>query len=120
LPLNKTKPLSLDKHKRLRRRADFLRFFKDQTSYRLKTCLVFRIKNQVGHFRLGITLKIKASSPERNKVKRTIREFFRKNVGILGSFDYNVVIVKQKTIGFPYFEDLRKDLDNNFEKCLNK
>ena len=70
--------------------------------FRLSECTVFRVPNDLGHFRLGITLKARGSSVERNKVKRQIREGFRTHAEILGSFDYNVVISGSKKMAHPY------------------
>ena len=58
--------------------------------------------NELGHFRLGITLKARGMSVERNRVKRQIRESFRTHAAILGSFDYNVVISGAKKMVHPY------------------
>ncbi len=58
--------------------------------------------NELGHFRLGITLKARGSSVERNQVKRRIRESFRTQAAILGSFDYNVVVPGSKKMAHPY------------------
>ena len=69
---------------------------------RLSECTIFRIRNDLGHFRLGITLKARGTSVERNKVKRQIRENFRINADALGSFDYNVVIPGTKKMAHPY------------------
>ena len=64
------------------------------------------MKNTVGHFRLGITLKARGTSIQRNRVKRQIREAFRKHVKHLGDFDYNVVIPHSKKLAHPYAEKL--------------
>lgn len=58
--------------------------------------------NELGHFRLGITLKARGSSIERNRVKRQIRESFRAQADVLGSFDYNVVISGSRKMAHPY------------------
>ena len=85
-------PFSLGYPKRLHERHQFVRFFENSFVTRLNRCTVFRIPNAEGHFRLGITLKIKCSSVERNQLKRTVREGFRKIAPRLGDYDYNVVI----------------------------
>lgn len=64
--------------------------------------MVFRIPNEQGEFRLGITLKARGTSVERNRVKRAIREGFRINADALGGFDYNVVIPASKKIAHPF------------------
>ncbi|MBU6376289.1 MAG: ribonuclease P protein component, partial [Bdellovibrionales bacterium] len=77
---------------RLHKREDFTRFFERSSVARLGRCTVFRVPNSAGHFRLGVTFKIRCSSVERNALRRRIRESFRQMGPQLGSFDYNVVI----------------------------
>jgi ribonuclease P protein component len=77
---------------RLHQRQEFLKFFEGSTVARLRKAIVFRVPNELGHFRLGITFKIKCSSVERNALRRRIRESFRKVRPSLGSYDYNIVI----------------------------
>ena len=82
---------------------------------------MFRVKNDLGHFRLGITLKARGSSVNRNRVKRQIRESFRTHAEILGSYDYNVVIPAAKKLVHPFpkklGESLRRELKNAFKTC---
>lgn len=77
---------------RLHQRHDFLRFFDGSSVARLRHSIVFRVPNSHGHFRLGVTFKIKCSSVERNALRRQIRETFRRLGPQLGSFDYNLVV----------------------------
>ena len=79
---------------------EYRRFFSGSQVLRLKDCTIFRIPNPLGHFRLGITIKARGGSVERNRVKRQIREAFRLHRDILGSFDYNVVISSQREMDF--------------------
>jgi ribonuclease P protein component len=88
--------------------------------YRLRECTVFRVPNEVGHFRLGITLKARGSSVERNRVKRQIRESFRIQADVLGSFDYNVVIAAQKKIAYPYPERLGQCIKSDLSNVLKR
>lgn len=105
---------SLGRDRRLQHRWEYLRFFSGSEVFRLSECIVYRIKNDCGHFRLGITVKAKGSSVERNRVKRVVREFFRKLAPALGGFDFNVVIPRTKKMAHPYpkklLEELRKEL----------
>jgi ribonuclease P protein component len=55
---------------------------------------------------LGITLKARGTSIERNRVKRQIRESFRKMAPLLGSYDYNVVVPGTKKMAHPYHRKL--------------
>lgn len=121
LPLSKISGKgSLSRAYRLHHRWEFLRFFKNAELFRFSECLIFRIPNDQSHFRLGITFKTKASSVERNRVKRTIRESFRLLGPGLGAFDYNVVIPRGKKLLFPYSEKLRVRLTTEFCRALSR
>ena len=74
---------------------------------RLKECAIFRIPNHLGHFRLGVTIKAKCNSVERNRVKRALRESFRRLKQKLGSYDYNVVVSGARRLDFEYARRLR-------------
>ncbi len=104
-------PLVLAAHdlsykKRLHHSWEYRNFFNQSEVFRLSECTVFRIPNSVGHFRLGITLKARGSSLERNRVKRQIREAFRTQQASLGNYDYNIVIPGHKKMSYPYPEKL--------------
>lgn len=81
---------------------------------RLPECVVFRIANHLGHFRLGITVKARCNSVERNRVKRQIREAFRHLKDQLGSYDYNVVVSTTKKLDYSYARRLGKSLREEF------
>jgi ribonuclease P protein component len=93
-------------------------FFKKNEVFRLPFCYIYRIPNEVNHYRLGITLKARGSSVERNQVKRQIREFFRNHAELLGSFDYNVVIPKMRNMAFPFAKELALGLRKDFSTLL--
>ncbi len=111
---------SLGFERRLHFRWEFLKFFDRSDVLRLSECTLFRIPNDTGHFRLGITLKARGSSLERNRLKRQIRESFRNLAPLLGSFDYNVVVPATKKIAFPFHRKmgscLRKELPDALAK----
>lgn len=79
--------------------------------------MVFRIPNEHAHFRLGISLKARGTSIERNQVKRQIRESFRTHQNALGSYDYNVLIPASKRMGRVYAEKLRSCLNGSLENA---
>jgi ribonuclease P protein component len=91
-PESKSGPFSLAFANRLHHRREFLQFFSGSEVYRLALSSVFRRPNQVGHFRLGVTFKVRLSSVERNAIRRRVRESMRRLAPVLGSHDYNVVI----------------------------
>jgi len=80
--------------------------------------VVFRIPNERGHFRLGVTLKARGTSVERNRVKRTVREAFRSQAELLGAHDYNVVIPAHKKMGHPYPLKLARCLKEELPRQL--
>lgn len=106
--------------RRLHSRHEFLRFFGRSEVFRLSECIIFRIPNELGHFRLGITLKARGSSIERNHVKRQVRESLRNLALLLGNFDYNVVIPATKKLTFPFHRKLGESIRNELPDALQK
>ncbi|HLE00769.1 MAG TPA: ribonuclease P protein component [Bdellovibrionota bacterium] len=106
--------------RRLHYPREYRRFFDRSTVFRFTECTVFRIPNDLGHFRLGITLKARGTSVERNRAKRQIREVFRAHAQHLGSFDYNVVVPGTKKLAFPFHRKLgaclRKEIQSVFAR----
>lgn len=82
--------------------------------FRIREATIYRIPNELSHYRLGITLKARGTSVERNRVKRKIREFFRIHADTLGKFDYNVVVPGSKKLAHPYPTRLKACLERSF------
>lgn len=93
-------------------------FFNQSQVIRLGECVIFRIPNDHGHFRLGITLKARGTSVERNRVKRAIRENMRRLSPILGNYDYNVVVPAKKKMPFTYAKKLGRCLRLDLPRAL--
>lgn len=110
----------LNSERRLRHRSEFKRFFQGAQVFRFPECVLFRIENQSGHFRLGVTFKAKGSSIQRNKVKRQVREAFRRAASSLGSFDYNVVIPRHASLDHPYPVRLGESLRKGLRRVVRK
>jgi len=108
----------LSAERRLRYRWEFKRFFGRSQAFRLKECVIFRVPNDLDHFRLGITLKARGSSVDRNRVKRQIREIFRNHAPILGNFDYNVVVPATRKLTHPYSLRLAEELKKELPRAL--
>ncbi len=89
---------------------EYRKFFGGAEVFRASECLLFRIPNTWGHYRVGITLKSRGNSVARNRVKRRIREAFRRLGPVLGPFDYNVVVPSQKKMDHLYAQRLAKCL----------
>ena len=82
--------------------------------------MIFRVKNDKEHFRLGITLKARGTSIERNRVKRQIRECIRIQAEQLGSYDYNVVVPGSKKLTRVYSERLARCLRTELDRVLRR
>ncbi len=104
--------------KRLHYSWQYRQFFRKSEVIRLQSCEIFRIPNGQEQFRLGITIKTRVTSIQRNKIKRIIREAFRKQNNYLGSFDYNVVIPKKLNFFFGLPRQLTKSLENELSEEL--
>lgn len=109
---------SLSYSRRLHYPREYRRFFGESEVFRLRHCVVFRVKNDLDHFRLGITLKARGTSLERNRVKRQIRESFRLFPARLGAYDYNVVIPGSKKLSFPFHQQIGQSLKEEIPRVF--
>ena len=107
--------------KRLHYPWEYRKFFGTSEVFRASECTIFRIPNARGHFRLGVTLKARGNSVERNRTKRRIREAFRHlEPQSLGSFDYNVVVPGNRRMDHIYVRRLAKCLREEFPGLLRR
>lgn len=104
--------MDFPKSARVRFRQEYLAFFNGSKVQRMGSCLVFRIPNEKGLARLGITVKSRTNSVYRNKIKRQVRDCFRLNREKLEAFDYNVVIPSQVKINFQTPALVRRQLES--------
>lgn len=74
---------------RLRKRREFLYVYEARRSYFFRLFVVYLRENGLGRHRLGLTVSKKVGgSVVRNRVKRVLREAFRRQRGLIpGSFD---------------------------------
>lgn len=70
---------TFSRNQRLTKRAQFLRLFDSPNVYRASTFYAFWKENNERSSRLGITIKGRLSTVWRMKIKRLIREWFRKS-----------------------------------------
>jgi ribonuclease P protein component len=87
--------------------------------FRLRECTVFRVPNQLGHYRLGVTIKARMNSVRRNAIKRQIREAIRHLGPKLGSFDYNYVVTGARKLDYSYPRRLRVCLEKELGDALD-
>ncbi|MBN22105.1 MAG: ribonuclease P protein component [Bdellovibrionaceae bacterium] len=101
---------------RLHHKKEYLTFFRSEQVYRLKSCVIFRVRNSYGHFRLGMSVTSKFGSVKRNQVKRVVREAFRLAGHELGSYDYHVVVSKKRNLEYPYLSSLKSSMKVGIQK----
>jgi ribonuclease P protein component len=101
--LRQKKDEGLRREERLRSKKDFETIAKEGTRRHTKNFLVITRKNDRGFSRLGaVASKKLGKAVERNRVKRLMREFFRRNKERLPrSTDY-VIVGKKGAQDLPY------------------
>ena len=83
------------KEERIRRRADFLRISRDGAKHQTRHFRLSMCPNSLPHRRLGITVgKHVGTAVKRNRVKRLLREFFRRHKACLPAGD--IIIMAKK------------------------
>lgn len=115
-----SEPTTFPPQYRLHYSWEYRRFFQDSEIVRLSHCTLFRVRNELGHFRLGISLKARGRSVDRNRVKRRIREEFRRMGSQLGSYDYNVLIPGHRKMLPPYPRELADCLRDEVPRNLTR
>lgn len=114
---------SLPRNERIARRRDFVEIYENGTRQHGRFTVVFFRPNAMGHPRIGVTATRKfGKAHDRNKVKRWVREVYRRNRGPLGlstvSIDFVVNIKGAATDA--RFDDFSRDLVRSFRKALDR
>jgi len=107
----------LSKIYRLKSKSDFARVSKTRNSAYEKLLGVKVRENQLPHSRFGIVvgLKVSKKAPERNKIKRRIREIIRKNLNDIKSGHDIMVLVLKPAVDADY-----SDIENSLIKAFKK
>lgn len=115
-------PLCLKTHAfpgrfRLKRRWEFLRVYRDGVRVSGRHVVLFALKNQVGHARLGITASKKTGNAVRRaKSRRRIREIFRLQRHDIKSREWDIVVnVRWSAAAAPWPE-----LMDDFKRCWKR
>ena len=94
----------------LRKSRDYRRTVEGGTRENLETIISYRIPNQMGVCRIGISVTKKTgNSVKRNRVKRRIREAIRKNASFLTQGE-DIVIVARRGCAAADFADIESDI----------
>jgi ribonuclease P protein component len=79
---------------RMRHPGDFRRVKEQGKRYRTRHFLINSVGNEFPHHRLGMVVQKRFwNAPQRNRIKRCIREFFRHFKGQLGLPPKDIVII---------------------------
>jgi ribonuclease P protein component len=95
----------------IRKSHDFREVFKKGKTCTTKNFIVHFNNNSLGYPRLGVVIgkKLFASAVKRNRLKRLIREVFRKNKLQFNSFDVVIVASKKNAESLDY-DNTRKEI----------
>jgi ribonuclease P protein component len=95
----------------IRKSDDFREVFEKGNTYTTKSFIVHCNKNSLGYPRLGVVIgkKLFASAVKRNRLKRLIREVFRKNKHQFNSLDVVIVASKKNAETLDY-DNTRKEI----------
>ena len=102
------------KTKMLKKNYEFKRVFEKKKYYGRKYLEIFVLENKSNENFLGIAISKKiANSVNRNRIKRLIRESYRRLENNI-SLGYNIVILWKKNINIKYanYDNIYKDLEN--------
>ena len=97
------------KKERIGKRREFLTVYEKGTKIHSRSFVLYAMANQLDLHRLGVTVSRKiGKSAVRNRVKRRLREIFRRNKPEIGpSMDF--VINARKSVGEIEFDALRDE-----------
>jgi len=101
------------KSERLLRRSDFVAIYESGEKRFFRYVVMFSRPNELAYPRLGITVTRKfGKSHDRNKVRRWIREIFRRSKGELGldPVGIDMVLNVKGNAKLAPFDDFRKEL----------
>lgn len=103
----------------IRKSYDFRKVFKKGKAYNTKNFIVYCNNNSLGYPRLGVVIgkKLFASAVKRNRLKRIIREVFRKNKDQFNSLDVVIVAGKKSKEVLDYNGTYKEICDNIISKA---
>jgi ribonuclease P protein component len=104
---------------RVKTHEDFQAVVRSTTYEKNKTFVVYYLKNEYGHARIGVSAPKKlGNAVVRTTTRRQIRSMIREFWGDLCNIDY--VVIVRKNYQFKTFEESKKELNNLFLKIRRK
>lgn len=88
----------MDKKNRLRNNEDFKKVYENGKNYWNRNLVLYIMKNGLDHWRVGFTVSKKiGNSVVRNRVKRRLKEIYRKNSNKVKE-GYDIIIIPKKNV----------------------
>ena len=116
----KTTKKRLQKVNRLKSTRDFKKIFKEGKKIISSHFVLYSLSNKLGNSRLGISISSRniPLSTRRNRIKRTVREFWRLRKPDYSENKDSVLVAKRGADELPN-EDIVKEIDYIFNKNLS-
>lgn len=109
----------MEKKYRVKKNEDFSRIIKRKQSLANRSFIVYYLKNDLDHARIGISVSKKLGKAiVRNKIKRQVRMIVREAIDLNSNYDY-IVIVRNKYLDLDFNSNL-KELKYLYKKILKR
>ena len=107
----------MKKNYRVKKNEDFSYIIKKKQSIANQSFIIYYLKNDVGHARVGISVSKKlGKAVVRNKIKRQVRMIVQQTIDFNDSCDY-IVIVRNKYLDLDFNSNLN-ELKYLYKKIL--
>lgn len=109
----------MKKEYRVKKNEDFSHIIKEKQSLANRSFIIYYLKNNIGHSRIGISVSKKlGKAVVRNKVKRQVRIMIQQTIDFNDSYDY-IVIVRNKYLDLDFNSNLN-ELKYLYRKILKR
>ena len=106
----------MKKEFRVRKNEDFSRIIKKKQSMANRSFIIYYLKNDLDHARIGISVSKKLGKAViRNKIKRQVRMMLQQTI----NFDDNIVIIRNKYLDLDFNSNLN-ELKYLYKKILKR
>lgn len=121
-PLSASPSETLPRKERIAKRRDFVRAYEGGTKQFGRFTVVFSFPNGLGHPRIGITATRKiGNAVVRNRVRRWVREVYRRNRGPIGVSEepYDFVVNIKASAVEAGFDEFARDLVRTIRRAAD-
>lgn len=109
----------MKKEFRVRKNEDFSRIIKKKQSMANRSFIIYYLKNDSDHARIGISVSKKLGKAViRNKIKRQVRMMLQQTINFDDNYDY-IVIIRNKYLDLDFNSNLN-ELKYLYKKILKR